>query len=103
MRIRFSILLVLLLASVIQLRTQPVPPPATPAQEVALTSPPAAAEPVSAPRSRGLAVVGLVLALAAITIGISLAGGDKEPAVTRPVIAVLSLPMRAHDSATAWL
>lgn len=54
-------------------------------------------------RSRGIAVVALVLALSAITIGIALAGKDREPGVIRPVIAVLSLPMRSADSSTAWL
>ncbi|HEX6941957.1 MAG TPA: BTAD domain-containing putative transcriptional regulator, partial [Gemmatimonadaceae bacterium] len=81
----------------------PPPPPAIPAEAVALTSPPAPPAPVAARRSRGVAIAGLVLVLSAVTIGISLAGDDKEPVVTKPVIAVLSLPMRSGDSATAWL
>src|SRR5688572_2425884 len=80
-------------------KIEPLPlPPAIPADAPALKSPPSAAAP--APRSRGLAVVGLVLALAAITIAISMAGDDKESVITKPVIAVLSLPMRGSDSAS---
>jgi DNA-binding SARP family transcriptional activator/TolB-like protein len=80
-------------------------PPVIPAGALLTNPPPASAPaPVPAPRSRGVAVVGLVLTLAAITIGIALTGEDKPPpAATRPVIAVLSLPMRAGDSSTAWL
>src|SRR5688572_26986047 len=68
----------------------PLPPPpaiaspAIPAEPPALSSPPSAVP--AAPRSRGLAVVGLVLALAAITIAIALAGDDREPVITKPVI-----------------
>ena len=84
-------------------KIEPLPPPSAPVEPPALTSPPPAATPAPAPRSRGPAVVGLVLALAAITIAISLAGDDREPVITKPVIAVLTLPIRGSDSASAWL
>lgn len=86
-------------------RIEAVPVPAPP---ITQAPPPSAATPVTPaspargrPALRLLAIGGVLAAIVLIAFAISRQRTDGT--VTRPVIAVLSMPMRAGDSATRWL
>jgi DNA-binding SARP family transcriptional activator/tetratricopeptide (TPR) repeat protein len=70
------------------------PAPSKPARPVAVARP-------ARKRTIGLAVA-VTIVLAAIVAKLSFGNGSDGP-VTRPVIAVLPLPLRGSDSASAWL
>ena len=74
----------------------PVPVPATP-----VSRPAAIARALARMETIGLAVAAAVVLLAVLLFGKS--AGSGEPALARPVIAVLSLSMHSADSSTAWL
>jgi len=78
-----------------------------PAADATSASTPTPTTPVVAVRALarmetiGLAVAAVVVL--AVLGKFALTGDGGEPAVTRPVVAVLSMPMRSGDSTSAWL
>ena len=92
-----------------KIETSSLAPAAPAAQPLSPPTPPASSPPPlsrltnKSPRSVAGRVAVAAGIVGLVAFGLTIMAGDRGTAASQPVIAVLSLPMRAADSATSWL